>query len=145
MNRSEFLKKYPNRMSLEQFERAALEEKAIDWDGVYGEQCTDLSRFYFHCVLGIPQPGGVTGAQDFYYNYPRDKVLRENFERIDNTMEFVPEPGDIAIWKGNSNNPFGHIAIVVGPSTVKAMTVLEQNYVNVLLGKEVTRQLDTIH
>jgi hypothetical protein len=129
MNRADFLRKYPNRMSLEQFEQAAREEKAIDWDGAYGEQCVDLARFYFYCVLGIQQPGGVNGAQDFFYNYPKDKVLQDNFDRIENTLDFVPKRGDVAIWKGNVNNPFGHIAIVLGPSTVKTMTVLEQNYV----------------
>jgi hypothetical protein len=133
MNKNEFLTKYPNKMTLGQFEKAALTEKAIDWDGAFGAQCVDLMRFYAHCVMGIPQPSGVSGAQDFFKNYQKDKVLADHFDKIANTPEFVPEPGDIAFWW---DDKFGHVAVVTGPSDTKVFTTLDQNYVKNTVTKQ---------
>jgi hypothetical protein len=137
MNRSDFLKKYPGKLTLAEFERAALAEKRIDWDGAYGEQCVDLFRFYCHCVLGMgKQPAGVIGAKDFFLNYKKDPVLIEHFMRIENTPDFVPKPGDVDIWDSTPLNPFGHISIEIGPSTTKTLMSLDQNVIKNTITKQ---------
>ena len=43
--------------------------------------------------LGFKTPGNARDIP-FYNNYPR------GFQIIRNTPEFIPEPGDIAVWTG---------------------------------------------
>lgn len=96
--------------------------KGIDWDGRYGNQCMDLYRHYVKW-LGIPkQSMPVTGAADVW-----DTYLTEYFDRIVNTPELVPEPGDIVIWKRAAGLPFGHIAVFVS-GDVNQFTSFDQNW-----------------
>lgn len=84
--------------------------KYIDYDNAYGAQCVDLARFYWQLVCGLSkQPRGVVGAKDFWSNYNSDPVLKENFDRIANTPDFIPKKGDVMIWK---HGQYGHIAVV---------------------------------
>jgi hypothetical protein len=100
-------------MTLQDF-IAKYDGKHLDFDGSFGAQCVDSARYYFAEVCGLEkQPAGVVGAKDFYRKFDKDPVLAANFTRIPNTPEFVPEPGDIAVWDGTKGNPYGHIAIFV--------------------------------
>lgn len=99
--------------------------KKLDFDGHYGAQCVDLFRCFNRDVLGIAQPRGVNGAKDFWANYPNDPNLYNNFERIANTPDFVPQFGDIAVW---GNGTYGHIAICTGEGDVKTFESFDQNY-----------------
>jgi surface antigen len=83
----------------------------------YGAQCMDLIRFYLK-DFNLPQlPKG--NAVDQW----RDT---QGYARIKNTIQAVPQPGDIVIWNKTRSNPYGHIAVVVEANWFY-MTVLEQN------------------
>jgi hypothetical protein len=101
--------------------------KYLDWDGAFGAQCVDQARFYFSEVCGLErQPAGVVGAKDFYLLFEKDPVLKGNFQKIPNTPEFVPKPGDVVIWDKSKTNPYGHIAIFV-EGDVRSFDSLDQN------------------
>lgn len=51
------------------------------------------------------------------------------WQRIQNYAEFVPEPGDIAIWGGWNGNPYGHTAIIVS-ANLYTFDSVDQNWVN---------------
>jgi hypothetical protein len=105
----------------------AYRDKHLDWDGKFGCQCVDAARYYFAEVCGLKQqPAGVKGARDFYLNFEKDPVLVEHFEKIPNTPEFIPKPGDIVIWDKTPGNPYGHIAIFFN-GDVKAFNSFDQN------------------
>jgi hypothetical protein len=55
-----------------------------------------------------------------------DPVLKENFDRIENTPEFIPLPGDVVIWDSTNLNPYGHIAIFVR-GDLKSFDSFDQN------------------
>lgn len=99
--------------------------KFIDYDGYYGNQCTDEFRQFNKEVLGIAQPKGVNGAKDFWANYPNDPNLYNNFDKIANTPSFVPQFGDVAIW---GNGTYGHIAICTGKGDINKFESFDQNY-----------------
>lgn len=86
---------------------AAHDGQAVDVDGRYGPQCMDLYRRFVEEVLGFPQSPKVPGAADVWTHY-----LPEFYERITNTPDNVPEPGDVMIW-GRGAGQWGHIAIFV--------------------------------
>jgi hypothetical protein len=113
-------------MKLDEFVRT-YDGRYLDWDGQFGAQCVDEARFYFREVCGLKtQPAGVVGARDFFLKYDKDPVLIENFEKIPNTPEFVPAPGDVVLWDGTKGNPYGHIAIFVS-GDVRAFNSFDQN------------------
>ncbi|MBQ6450003.1 CHAP domain-containing protein [bacterium] len=106
---------------------AKYQGKKIDYDGAYGAQCVDLFRFYCKEVLGINQPKGVTGAKDLWTNYLTDPNLYNNFERIVNTPDFVPQPGDVWIWTANYGK-YGHVAIEsYATATISKFQCFSQN------------------
>lgn len=86
--------------------------KVVDFDGSYGAQCVDLFRQYNQDVLNINQPKGVSGAADFWTNYPTDPNLNGNFDQIPNTATFIPSKGDVMIWNKKAGGGYGHIAII---------------------------------
>lgn len=59
-----------------------------------------------------------------WYRYPK------GFKFYRNTANFVPKPGDFAVWgKGSFNNGVGHTAVVIGPSTKSYFTSVDQNWI----------------
>jgi len=117
--------------------------KKADFDGAYAGQCVDLFRFYLKEVLDITQPKSVVGAADFWSNYETDPNLNQNFTKIKNTPEFVPEKGDVVIWTRRTGSGYGHIAIFLSGDvnkfvsldqnwpTLSKVTKTEHNYTNV--------------
>lgn len=99
--------------------------KGVDFDGSYGNQCVDLFRQYVKDVLGYPQPKGVVGAKDFWTNYETDKPLKDNFIKIPNTPDGVPQEGDVMVW-GARYGKYGHIAMVTH-ADVNTFTCFSQN------------------
>ncbi len=88
--------------------------KALDYDGVAGCQCVDLAKYYLNEVFGL-QPGAWGDAHDYYDNFNNVPQLKENFTRIANTPDFVPQKGDIMVWSSSlSKGGWGHIAICSG-------------------------------
>lgn len=106
---------------------AKYQGKKLDYDGAYGAQCVDLFRYFCKEVLEISQPKGVAGAKDFWTNYPTDPNLYNNFDRITNTPDFVPQPGDVWIWTAQYGK-YGHVAIEsYAPATTSTFQCFSQN------------------
>lgn len=113
-------------MTYQEFRKKYLGTK-VDWDKKYGGQCVDLFRQYVNDVLELKQPKGVVGAKDFWANYEKDAILKDNFVLIENTPKAVPQEGDVMIWDAWKGNEFGHIAIFDN-GDVNKFTSLDQNY-----------------
>jgi len=79
--------------------------KGIDWDGFYGFQCMDLAHQYATEVIGHDFAPALA-AKDVWNQNP------ESYDKIVNTLDGVPQKGDIVIW-GTAIGAYGHIAIFV--------------------------------
>lgn len=87
--------------------------KALDYDGVYGAQCVDLTKYYY-AYLGVPVPSGNANQ---YVN--GGKYCPSGW-----SYQSSPQPGDIAVWTGGD---YGHVAIVTEIRGLQ-MVCVEQNY-----------------
>lgn len=105
---------------------AKYNNKFLDFDGKYGNQCVDLARFFIKEVLELPQPKGVGGAYQFFTDFEKDKVLTTLFDKIPNTLTFMPKEGDICLWN-KGYGQYGHIAIATGKNTLLTFEVFSQN------------------
>mgnify|MGYP001291906703 FL=1 len=85
-------------------------DKKIDWDGIYPNQCMDLSHFYAYECLGITDKA-VLATPSAYQVYTQFK-WPEYFTKIENTPTNVPNRGDIVIF-GQSVGQWGHICVFV--------------------------------
>lgn len=95
----------------------------IDIDRANGPQCWDLPNYLFRKYWGFITWGNAMHMA--YYKYPK------GFKFYRNTRNFVPLPGDIAVWHpGNGIGYAGHTAIVVGPSNKKYFYSCDQNWVH---------------
>lgn len=92
----------------------------VDTDGYYGKQCMDLYNYYCNNVLGLQNVGA-----DCAKNILNNKYVMENFERIDNYLEFVPKKGDVAVFTGGR---YGHVAICLGEGDINTFKTLDQNW-----------------
>jgi hypothetical protein len=113
MNYSEFIKKYNG--------------KGIDYDGVAGVQCVDLAKQYLHDVFGI-NAGSWGNAHAYYDNFNSISALKNNFNRIAYTSNFVPQQGDIVVWSKTLNGNYGHIAIATGEGDKTYFYSYDQNW-----------------
>ena len=93
--------------------------QSIDYDGVSGAQCVDLTKYYFD-YLGQAAPTG--NANQYSDSETADYTPPGWIYIIDDT----PQPGDIAVWTGGRN---GHVAIVTDVYS-SSYDVVEQNYNN---------------
>ncbi len=75
--------------------------KSLDYDGVYGAQCVDLIKYYYD-YLGCASYARGNGA-DYASN-----ALPSGWTRHKGAQ---PQPGDILVYSGTSDNPNGHVAI----------------------------------
>lgn len=94
----------------------------IDTDGAYGAQCVDLIVEYCKANFGWnPQGSGNAEA------YRRVNLPNSSWQRIQNTPEFIPQPGDIAIWNpAESNGYCGHVAIIIS-ADINSFVSVDQN------------------
>lgn len=100
--------------------------KSVDYDGVAGVQCVDLAKIYLDKVFGI-KAGAWGNAHAYYDNYNNIAELKNNFNRIANTPNFVPQKGDICVWS-TSLNKYGHIAIATGEGDTNTFYTYDQNW-----------------
>ena len=89
--------------------------QALDYDGVYGAQCVDLTKYYY-AYLGVPAPSGNANQ---YANGGAYCPSGWSYQGS-------PSPGDIAVWTGGT---YGHVAIVT-EIRGSQMVCVEQNYAN---------------
>lgn len=87
--------------------------KGIDFDGAYGDQCMDLMHQYIVEVIGLADGRilAAPAAKDVYLNFA-NIIGNEHFEQIANTPQGVPQNGDIVLW-GTGIGPYGHVAIFI--------------------------------
>lgn len=102
--------------------------KANDYDGAAGVQCVDLIKCYLHDVFEI-EPGAWGDAHCYYDNFDDLPLLKSNFTRIEYTPGFVPQKGDIAVWKCSLNSGgHGHAAICSGKGDAEYFYSCDQNW-----------------
>lgn len=102
----------------------AQEGARYDIDGAYGSQCSDFTSAYVNYLLTGNPYGGRIGV----YNanqYSNSGLYPSDWQVIQNTASFVPEPGDIFIVNG-SDSRYGHTGVVIS-STVNTATIADQN------------------
>lgn len=107
------------KMTVDQF-TAKYNNKPIDFDGAYGDQCVDLVQQFSIEVLKI-SPWGSGNAIGRWANYPKDK-----FTKIPNSPSGVPQKGDVLIW-GKSLGEYGHIAVFLD-GDAKNFRSFDQNF-----------------
>lgn len=111
-------------MTLDEFVKN-YEAKQIDYDGAFGSQCVDLFRQYNKEVLNIKEHTGVvTGAKELYTNFELMPLMKKHFQKV-----YSPRKGDIVIFNGTENNPYGHVALVIY-ATTKTIVTFEQDGFN---------------
>jgi chromosome segregation ATPase len=54
-------------------------------------------------------------------------IKKKYFEFLENTPDFVPEPGDIVVWKQSYNNGSGHTAVATGKGNKSTFEATSQN------------------
>ena len=102
MNLDDFIEKYDG--------------EYLDWDGYPPDdpyQCFDLFRFYVHEVWNLPQfpPTGDQGAKVIY------DAVDNQYIKVDNTPQGVPQKGDVVIYDGRAGGGFGHVSIFISGDT----------------------------
>ena len=96
-----------------------------DFDGKYGAQCVDFFNFYLKEVFGIDKP--ITAFPVSYaYQLPNYVGNVAGWQAIANYYDFIPQPGDIAIWSSSNSSPAGHVAVIVA-ADMNRMTTIGQN------------------
>jgi len=83
------------------------------------DQCVDLWRVYNRKVIKAPDIFGNPPV--IWNNYQSDF-----YERIPNTPTFIPQLGDVPIWKKNYGG-YGHIAVCTGIADIKTFISFDQN------------------
>lgn len=102
--------------------------KAMDYDGVAGCQCIDLCKYYLDEVFDLT-PGAWGDAHCWYDNFYSIPTLKNNFTRIANTPDFVPQKGDIMVWSGAlSSGGWGHVAICSGEGDTNWFNSWDNNW-----------------
>ena len=113
-------------MNYDEFVNTYLGE-GIDYDGAYGVQCVDLIQLYVDKVF--EHPGIIyANAKDYFYKYDSIGVLKENFTKISNTPDFVPQKGDIVVWGEAVGNVNGHVAIATGDGDTNQFDSYDTNW-----------------
>lgn len=101
--------------------------KAPDWDKSGSAQCVDLAKAYLKDVHGVA-PFSVVSAKNYFVKYKSYKGLMAKFERIYNTLDFVPLKGDIAVWDSTKGGGHGHVAICTGEGDTKHFYSYDMNW-----------------
>jgi hypothetical protein len=96
------------------------DDKYLDFDGQYGNQCVDLIKAYFSEVLGISSaPRG--NAINYWDNCPE-------LMQIPNTPDAIPAKGDVIIWNTGIGSIYGHIALGKGVGSTSDFDSFDQNF-----------------
>ena len=89
--------------------------KFLDYDNAYGNQCVDLVKAYFKEVLNLNPIQG--DAIQYWWKVP------QGFTAIKNTPLNYPQQGDLIVW---NYPPNGHIAICQSANLL-SLVCFEQN------------------
>ncbi len=94
----------------------------VDVDGCAGVQCVDIISRYMSEVYGISN--STLNAKEYWNNFYSYGFLYNNFTRIPNTPDFVPQKGDIVV---RTTGQWGHVMIANGEGTTTWFKSYEQN------------------
>lgn len=111
-------------MTLSEFRNYALNKKQIEYHSFSPNakfQCADLANDYIEKVWGL-KPIIGTDAKDF------PDRLTPGMEFVLNTVDYLPEPGEIAIWNNKAGGGYGHIAVVLKKGLQSYFYSLDQNW-----------------
>ena len=86
-----------------------------------------IKKFLKECYE-IEVPNGFGNAIEYYTGFEKKKLLYENFIKIKNTPEFVPEKGDIFVWNEKRGKGAGHVAICTGIGDTKNFYSYDLNW-----------------
>jgi tetratricopeptide (TPR) repeat protein len=132
------LSSYRNSLTLaviitNEIEEQRARQRAVDWTisqigneikGTYGAQCVELIKAYYRW-FGVETSWG--NAHHYWVN-----TLPDGWTRIAYTAEFIPQPGDIAVWDTNEGGGFGHVAIIIS-ANIDNFTSVDQNWFDMCL------------
>ena len=96
-------------------------------------QCHDWAAQYSQEIGGpgyLPTPT-TGGARDVYEQYNNIPSIKAFYDRIPNTLDFVPRKGDIMVWTATPGNIYGHIAVCDGEGNTNYFMSYDQNWNNV--------------
>ena len=96
-----------------------------DFDGAYGAQCVDFFNFYLKEVFGIAKPIDAFPVS-YAAQLPNYVGNVAGWQAIANYYDFIPQPGDIAIWGTAYNGGYGHVAVIIA-ADMNQMTTIGQN------------------
>jgi hypothetical protein len=111
-------------MTLQEYTKYALAKKQIEYHSYDPRaifQCVDLANDYIAKVWGLETILG-TNAKDFPEN------IKIGMKFIKNTVDYLPEPGEIVVWNGKVGGGAGHIAIVTKKGLQTVFYSLDQNW-----------------
>jgi len=111
-------------MSLNEFRLYALKVKQIEYHSFNPRavfQCTDLANDYIVKVWKLTAIIG-TDAKDF------PERLAPGMEFIKNTVDYLPEAGEVAVWNGRVGGNAGHISVVLEKGLQTTFQSLDQNW-----------------
>ena len=94
--------------------------KGLDYDGVFGNQCVDVFKYFNREVVHGPEVSG--NAIDYWNKYPT-----KYYTRIENTITAIPQKGDVAIFGVSKLLPLGHI-VIVDSANLFTLKIFEQNW-----------------
>jgi hypothetical protein len=90
------------------------------------DQCMDLAFKYLD-ILGIDR--AAIRHQYAYQVWTQPNALtRKFFDAFPNTPDFIPQYGDLAVFKQLQGIPVGHICMVAKGSNIKDMVSFDQNW-----------------
>jgi hypothetical protein len=98
--------------------------KHIDFDWVYQNQCVDLVR---QATLDLYWSAIMPFWWSAYIGWKTWRPFNNNWQRVKNTIDWVPKVWSVVFFDKTSNNPYWHVAIVWEWTNKFKLVVLEQN------------------
>lgn len=113
-------------MSTEEFIKTYTGKYVERYDSTNPHECVDLFLQYIDDVHNLSSiiPVGIAVAYDLW---TKDTRLTPYVDKIKNTVEAIPQEGDIVIWESSYNGGAGHVGIATGRAGQLTLDVFQQN------------------
>lgn len=98
----------------------------VDPSPLAKNQCVDVIAKWIENGLSLPRLTNGIGSAYQLWN-PSTTLLLQYFDRIQNSLTFIPKKGDICIWGSSYNNGDGHTGVATGNGNLINFDCLEQN------------------
>jgi len=127
-------------MTLNEYKAYALAKKQIEYHSfnpLAKYQCVDLANDYITKVWELEAIIG-TDAKDF------PERLKPGMEYVENTPDYLPKPGEVAVWDGDVGKGAGHISVVLEKGSQLKFKSLDQNWSKPLYVTEETHSYNNV-